>query len=82
VGVLVTQFPASEQVHPQLTTPRATSRRTEWFAFHAAIARVMACSPRRIKRPGESDGTCGRGEPGARRFIDQYGIDLARNAGR
>jgi endoglucanase len=35
-----------------------------------------------IKRPGESDGTCGRGEPSAGRFIDQYAIDLARNAGQ
>ena len=35
-----------------------------------------------IKRPGESDGSCGRGEPGAGRFISQYAIDLARNAGQ
>lgn len=35
-----------------------------------------------IKRPGESDGTCGRGEPGAGSFVNQYAIDLARNAGR
>ena len=35
-----------------------------------------------IKRPGESDGSCGRGNPGAGRFIDQYAIDLARNAGQ
>ncbi|MGY4711490.1 glycoside hydrolase family 6 protein [Mycolicibacterium sp. CBM1] len=34
-----------------------------------------------VKRPGESDGSCGRGEPGAGRFINQYAIDLARNAG-
>jgi endoglucanase len=35
-----------------------------------------------IKRPGESDGTCGRGDPPAGSFITQYAIDLARNAGR
>ncbi len=35
-----------------------------------------------VKRPGESDGSCGRGEPGAGRFINQYAIDLARNAGQ
>ena len=34
-----------------------------------------------IKRPGESDGSCGRGEPGAGTFVSQYAIDLARNAG-
>ncbi|MCW2629903.1 MAG: endoglucanase [Mycobacterium sp.] len=35
-----------------------------------------------IKRPGESDGSCGRGEPVAGRFMNQYAIDLARNAGQ
>jgi endoglucanase len=35
-----------------------------------------------IKRPGESDGSCGRGEPSAGTFVTQYAIDLARNAGR
>ncbi len=35
-----------------------------------------------VKRPGESDGSCGRGEPGAGRFINQYAINLAQNAGR
>jgi endoglucanase len=35
-----------------------------------------------VKRPGESDGSCGSGEPGAGRFVDQYAIDLARNAGQ
>ncbi|KAA8966034.1 glycoside hydrolase family 6 protein [Mycobacterium sp.] len=35
-----------------------------------------------IKRPGESDGTCGKGDPPAGTFVDQYAIDLARNAGR
>jgi endoglucanase len=34
-----------------------------------------------VKRPGESDGSC-RGGPGAGRFVDQYAIDLARNAGQ
>lgn len=34
-----------------------------------------------IKRPGESDGSCGRGEPSAGRFVSQYAIDLANNAG-
>jgi endoglucanase len=34
-----------------------------------------------IKRPGESDGSCGSGEPVAGRFMNQYAIDLARNAG-
>lgn len=33
-----------------------------------------------IKRPGESDGSCGSGEPEAGRFVSQYAIDLARNA--
>lgn len=35
-----------------------------------------------VKRPGESDGSCGRGDPGPGRFSNQYAIDLARNAGR
>ncbi|MBJ7337040.1 glycoside hydrolase family 6 protein [Mycolicibacterium sp.] len=35
-----------------------------------------------VKRPGESDGSCGRGDPGAGRFVNQYAIDLARNAGQ
>ncbi|OFJ54925.1 glycoside hydrolase family 6 protein [Mycolicibacterium grossiae] len=35
-----------------------------------------------VKRPGESDGSCGRGQPGAGRFVNQYAIDLARNAGQ
>ena len=34
-----------------------------------------------VKRPGDSDGSCGRGEPGPGHFINQYAIDLARNAG-
>ena len=35
-----------------------------------------------VKRPGESDGSCGRGDPGAGRFVPQNAIQLARNAGR
>ena len=34
-----------------------------------------------VKRPGESDGPCGRGEPAAGTFVTQYAIDLASNAG-
>jgi endoglucanase len=33
-----------------------------------------------IKRPGESDGTCDNGDPPAGTFVNQYAIDLARNA--
>jgi endoglucanase len=35
-----------------------------------------------IKRVGESDGSCGRGEPRAGAFVTQYAVDLARNAGQ
>jgi endoglucanase len=35
-----------------------------------------------VKRPGESDGSCGRGEPGAGHFMSQNAIDLAHNAGQ
>jgi endoglucanase len=35
-----------------------------------------------IKRPGESDGSCDRGEPPAGNFVSQYAIELARNAGQ
>lgn len=35
-----------------------------------------------VKRPGESDGSCGRGEPGAGRFVSSYAINLAQNAGQ
>jgi endoglucanase len=35
-----------------------------------------------VKRVGESDGSCGRGEPSAGTFVNQYAIDLARNAGK
>lgn len=34
-----------------------------------------------IKRPGESDGSCDRGEPPVGRFVSQYAISLAGNAG-
>jgi endoglucanase len=34
-----------------------------------------------IKRVGESDGSCDRGEPAAGTFVVQYAIDLARNGG-
>jgi endoglucanase len=35
-----------------------------------------------IKRPGESDGTCDKGDPPAGTFVNQYVIELASNAGR
>jgi len=35
-----------------------------------------------IKRPGESDGSCNRGEPSAGRFVNEFAIELVRNAGR
>ena len=35
-----------------------------------------------VKRPGESDGSCGSGDPGAGRFVNSYAVDLARNAGQ
>ncbi|MGV0718118.1 glycoside hydrolase family 6 protein [Mycolicibacterium sp. XJ662] len=34
-----------------------------------------------VKRPGESDGACRSGNPPAGRFVNDYAIDLARNAG-
>ncbi|WP_163747295.1 glycoside hydrolase family 6 protein [Mycolicibacterium helvum] len=34
-----------------------------------------------VKRPGDSDGSCGRGDPGPGHFVNQFAIDLARNAG-
>lgn len=34
-----------------------------------------------VKRVGESDGSCDRGEPQAGQFVSSYAIDLARNAG-
>jgi endoglucanase len=33
-----------------------------------------------IKRPGDSDGACGRGDPGPGHFVNQYAVDLARAA--
>ena len=35
-----------------------------------------------VKRVGESDGSCDRGEPSAGTFVSQYVIELASNAGR
>ncbi len=35
-----------------------------------------------VKRPGESDGSCNRGEPYAGAFVNSYAIELVRNAGR
>ena len=35
-----------------------------------------------IKRVGESDGSCDRGEPWAGQFVTQFAVDLARNAGQ
>lgn len=35
-----------------------------------------------IKRPGESDGTCDKGDPPAGTFVSQYAIDMAHNAGQ
>lgn len=34
-----------------------------------------------IKRPGESDGTCDKGDPPAGTFVSQYAIDLTHNTG-
>jgi endoglucanase len=34
-----------------------------------------------VKRPGESDGSCGAGEPSAGTFVNSYATELARNAG-
>ena len=34
-----------------------------------------------IKRPGESDGSCDKGDPPAGTFVNQYVVDLARNGG-
>lgn len=35
-----------------------------------------------VKRPGESDGSCGRGDPGPGRFVNQFALNLAHNAGQ
>ncbi|OYN81123.1 glycoside hydrolase family 6 protein [Mycolicibacterium sphagni] len=34
-----------------------------------------------VKRPGDSDGSCDQGDPGPGHFVNQFAIDLARNAG-
>jgi endoglucanase len=47
----------------------------------AATAGAHADAYLWIKRPGESDGSCGKGDPPAGTFVNQYAIDLARNAG-
>jgi endoglucanase len=48
----------------------------------AATAGAHADAYLWIKRPGESDGTCDSGDPQAGNFVNQYAIDLARNAGQ
>jgi endoglucanase len=48
----------------------------------AATAGAHADAYLWIKRPGDSDGACGRGEPGPGHFMDRYAIELARNAGQ
>lgn len=35
-----------------------------------------------VKRPGESDGSCDRGDPAAGRFVNDYAVELVRNAGQ
>lgn len=35
-----------------------------------------------VKRPGESDGSCNRGEAPAGRFVSKYALDLIQNAGQ
>lgn len=35
-----------------------------------------------VKRVGESDGSCDRGQPHAGAFVNEFAINLARNAGR
>lgn len=35
-----------------------------------------------VKRPGESDGSCNRGEPAAGRFVNSYAVELIQNAGQ
>jgi endoglucanase len=35
-----------------------------------------------IKRPGESDGSCNRGDPPAGNFVTEFAVNLARNAGQ
>ena len=48
----------------------------------AATAGAHADAYLWIKRPGESDGSCGKGDPAAGTFVSQYAIDLARKAGQ
>lgn len=48
----------------------------------AATAGAHADAYLWIKRPGESDGTCGKGDPAAGTFVSQYAIDLAQRAGQ
>ncbi len=45
----------------------------------AATAGAHADAYLWIKRPGESDGTCDKGDPPAGTFVNQYAIDLARH---
>lgn len=47
----------------------------------AATAGAHADAYLWIKRPGESDGTCDKGDPPAGTFVNQFAIDLARRAG-
>ena len=47
----------------------------------AATAGAHADAYLWIKRPGESDGTCDKGDPPAGTFVSQYAIDLARHGG-
>ena len=47
----------------------------------AATAGAHADAYLWIKRPGESDGTCDKGDPPAGTFVTQFAIDLGRKAG-
>jgi len=48
----------------------------------AATAGAHADAYLWIKRPGESDGSCGKGDPAAGTFVSQYAVDLARKGGQ
>ena len=48
----------------------------------AATAGAHADAYLWIKRPGESDGTCGKGDPPVGTFVNQFAVELARNAGQ
>jgi endoglucanase len=48
----------------------------------AATAGAHADAYLWIKRPGESDGSCDKGDPPAGTFVSQYAIDLAGKAGQ